>query len=84
MIKEYIVRITDSVEQPDAFARFEDDYAPEQELVRCKDCKYASIYGQTDIFSKPLCDCEHPNNRNCEYHCNIHHLEWFCANGERR
>jgi hypothetical protein len=38
MIKEYIVKITDDV-IPDAFARFEEEYSPEQELIRCKECK---------------------------------------------
>ena len=39
MIKEYIVKITDDV-IPDAFARFEEEFSPEQKLVRCKDCKH--------------------------------------------
>lgn len=38
MIKEYIVKITDEV-IPDSFARFEDDFSPEGEIIRCKDCK---------------------------------------------
>ena len=40
MIKEYIVAITNDV-NPDAFERFENEYSPEQELVRCKDCEYS-------------------------------------------
>ena len=38
MIKEYIVKITDEVIS-DAFGSFEKEYSPEQELVRCKDCR---------------------------------------------
>ena len=37
-IREYIVKITDEV-IPDGFERFENEYAPEGELVRCKDCE---------------------------------------------
>ena len=39
MIREYIVSITDEVE-PDGFERFENDYSPSGQLVRCKDCKH--------------------------------------------
>lgn len=38
MTKEYIVAITNDV-IPDGFKRFKDEYSPEQELVRCKDCR---------------------------------------------
>lgn len=37
MIREYVVKVTDAV-VPGAFQRFESTWAPEQELVRCKDC----------------------------------------------
>lgn len=39
MIKEYIVKVTDTF-LPGAFQRFESEWSPEQELVRCKDCKH--------------------------------------------
>ena len=39
MMREYIVKVTDSV-WPDGILRFEEEFAPEQELVRCKDCKH--------------------------------------------
>lgn len=38
MMREYVVKVTDSV-WPDEILRFEEEFAPEQELVRCKDCK---------------------------------------------
>ena len=39
MIKEYVVAITNDV-IPSGFKRFENEYSPEQELIRCKNCKY--------------------------------------------
>lgn len=71
MIKEYIVQITDSV-RPDAFARFEDYYAPEQELVRCKDCKHYK-----DGF------CYNPNTYDDEKTRGNTVPNWFCGDGER-
>lgn len=68
MIKEYVVKITDGV-IPDAFARFEEEYSPEQELVRCKDCKHWDA------------DAHECNIKTGWFACGA---EWFCADGERR
>lgn len=51
-IREYIVKITDEV-IPDGFERFENEYAPEGQLVRCKDCKNSN----TDTTSYPQYWC---------------------------
>ena len=71
MTKEYVVKITDDV-IPDGFARFEDEYSPELELVRCKDCKYAMNFKNG---FKYICDKEE---------IKIRDPNWFCADGERR
>lgn len=59
-------------------AQLVDKYVPlvtdRQEIVRCKDCKHASL---------DMC-CTHPtewSNEESRNHCNP---EWFCADGERR
>lgn len=39
MIKEYVVKVTNKV-LPNAFTLFEEEYSPEQDIVRCKDCKW--------------------------------------------
>lgn len=67
MIKEYVVKITDEV-IPDAFARFESDFSPEGEIIRCKNCKWHSEKGF----------CKHPNGGAG----NIRPVNWFCADGE--
>lgn len=70
MIKEYVVKITDDV-IPDGFARFEDEYSPELELVRCKDCKYVECEGVGGFLV-------------CELSGFSHYPEFFCADAERR
>jgi hypothetical protein len=76
MVREYIVSVTDEV-NPDAFQRFENYWSPEQEIVRCEDCKHRSekLY---DYYGDP-------NNK--VYVCQINDLakkpDWFCADGER-
>ena len=60
MIKEYIVAITNDV-IPDGFERFEDEYSPERELVRCKDCTYRGeincpqYYRRTELSDDYFC-----------------------------
>ena len=68
MIKEYVVKITDDV-IPDGFARFEDEYSPELELVRCKDC-----------WKREFDNC--PFNEFSEFYKPDD--DFFCADGERR
>jgi hypothetical protein len=70
-IREYIVKITDEV-IPDGFERFENEYAPEGQLVRCKDCKY--ILAGSHI--RQCC-------RNMSHWQKVDD-DWFCAGGERK
>ena len=74
MSKEYIVKITDEVIS-DAFDRIEEEYSPEQELVRCKDCRF-SYYASNRVPTEQT------------YSCSRHGLDvaqdWFCADGIRR
>lgn len=67
MIREYIVEITDEV-KPDAFERFENEYAPEQELVRCKNC----IHHRKDTCAAGAGIAVPPPD------------DWFCADGKRK
>lgn len=71
MIKEFIVKITDSV-VPDGIHRFEEEYAPEQELVRCRDCMHFN-----DM------KCSYPERGTCGLWHMLHWGDWFCADGER-
>jgi len=75
MIKEYIVEITDEV-MPYAFERFENEYAPEQELIRCKDCKFRQS-GVIRIIDGKECNL-------CEVVKGYKPADWFCADGKRR
>ena len=76
MIKEFVVKITDEV-VPNGIARFEDEYAPEQELIRCKDCKHGEL-----LFADYVsCQISDENESGCHA---SHKPEWFCADGERR
>ena len=72
-MKEYIIKVDDPGERtwdggPKTFET--------QELVRCKDCKYAFQHWN-DLYR-------------CDNHCNHlngygeHHGLWFCADGERK
>ena len=78
MMREYVVKVTDAL-VPDAFLRFEDEWSPEQELVRCKDCKHLEHLSHLDEI----------NGKEC-YVCRKHTFtgmrspDWFCADGERR
>ena len=70
MTKEFIIKVTDSV-WPDEIHRFEEEYAPEQELIRCKDCRYIDYLVSYKKFQCPK------NKRFVEEN-------WFCADGKRR
>ena len=71
MIREYVVQVTDSF-VPDAFQRFENEWSPEQEIVRCRDCKH----------SKRM--CQPWNDLICKKHGGANTPDWFCADGERK
>ena len=77
-IREYIVKITDEV-IPDGFERFENEYAPEGQLVRCKDCKYAYL---TDDGECKYCEMEKDDNGFLIERYSS--WDWFCADGERK
>ena len=70
MIKEFIVKVTDSI-LPDGIDLFEKYYAPEQELIRCKDCRYIDYVISYKKFQCPK------NKRFVEEN-------WFCADRKRR
>lgn len=75
MTKEFIIKVTDSV-WPDEIHRFEEEYAPEQELIRCKDCKwYQEGY---DIDGKWFTRC----NGSVRTYGHTR-PDWFCADAER-
>ena len=84
MIKEFIVKVTDSV-LPNGIHRFEEEYSPEQELVRCKDCKHRPTIpdgarSAFDIqFPDEVCPCS------CEdgFYSWCPDDNWFCASGEK-
>lgn len=72
MVREYIVKVTDEV-NPDAFQRFENYWSPEQEIVRCKDCKNAVVYDGNEVI------CTHIDSNGNDKHS----IDWFCADGEK-
>ena len=78
MMREYVVKVTDSF-VPDAFQQFENEWSPEQELVRCKDCEHRPTYPKA--YGAEI-------NGNWCYWCELHRGwkpdEWFCADGERK
>lgn len=57
MIREYVVKVTDALVQ-DAFQRFENEWSPEQEFVRCRDCKHwtPGEIDEMDNFTEPRCE----------------------------
>ena len=73
MIREYVVKVTDTF-LPGAFQRFESEWAPEQELIRCKDCKYC--FAEGFVHEHNICD-KHEWIQGQPDDC-------FCADGERR
>ena len=68
MIREYVVKVTDTF-LPGAFQRFESEWAPEQELIRCKDCKHWDA------------DDHECNIKTGWFACGA---DWYCADGERK
>lgn len=74
MIREYVVKVTDTF-LPGAFQRFESEWAPEQELIRCKDCKHWSAERIND-FNK----CRRWINVGVKNFATMD--DWFCADGE--
>lgn len=79
MIKEYIVSITDDVD-PSGFERFENDYSPEQELIRCKYCKWGEP--TKNAFGEDRIICGNDDTYIDRYITVP--ADWFCADGEIR
>jgi len=52
-----------------------------QPVVRCKDCKYGSLYCTEDVCGETLIECNRPDLGDV---IEIHGWKWFCADGERR
>ena len=50
-------------------------------VVRCKYCKYGSIYMTEDVCGKTLIECNHPELGDT---IAIHAWDWFCADAERK
>ena len=71
MIREYVVKVTDTF-LPGAFQRFESEWSPEQELIRCQDCKHRDP-------EDGKCECGHAIRWQLK-----RPDDWFCADGERR
>lgn len=71
MTKEFIVKVTD-LGWPDGIHRFEEEYAPEQELIRCKDCQYWKD-GYLNYVIHPWLPCMEIETKE----------DWFCACGEK-
>ena len=67
-MKEFITSVSD-----EGNIRMIENELKLQELIRCKDCKY----------SEPAC-----GNINCKkdglFAVDIHPVNWFCADGERK
>ncbi len=77
MVREYIAKVTDEV-NPDAFQRFEKYWSPEQEIVRCKDCKHLFDGEFTDNCCDVLME-----KAGWLKEISVK-PDWFCADGERR
>ena len=73
MIREYVVKVTDTF-LPGAFQRFESEWSPEQELIRCKDCKYC--FAEGFVHEHNICDKHEEIQGQPD--------DGFCADGERR
>lgn len=54
----------------------------QEEIVRCKDCKYSEkinqVYGDDVMY---LCNSSVFSSAKCVH---LHDADWFCADGERR
>lgn len=68
MIHEYIIKVDD--DKKDIVGGMPLIDKP-QELVRCKDCKYALLNGDSDSML-------------CELSGRYHRFDWYCADGERK
>lgn len=92
MIREYVVKVTDTF-LPGAFQRFESEWSPEQELIRCKDCKHwdkTTREEGNDCILGPwedaVCDIFRGWDGYGDLGENFGRTngDWFCADGERR
>ena len=51
------------------------------EIIRCKDCKYGSLYCTEDVCGETLIECNRPDLGDV---IELHGWKWFCADGERK
>lgn len=73
MTREYVVKVTDAF-VPDAFQRFESEWSPEQEIVRCVDCKH--FHSEVKDEFTTFFGCSERHDTWGKY--------WFCPDGERK
>ena len=78
-MKEYIIKVDE--DKKDIMGNCPLVEKP-KELIRCKDCKYASKHSSYSVFGKPLYVCNHVRQIGREGLA-IHTEDWFCADGER-
>ena len=87
MTREYVVKVTDEL-VPDAFQRFENEWSPEQEIVRCRDCKRARLveWGDHNIDYEchPPATDDMPEAYLEPAHTPWHEGDFYCAYGERK
>ena len=73
MIREYIIKISDEIMEEEIADR-------PQELVRCKDCKHATMTANGKMCKYCEIDTDDFGYQRVVYH----DADWFCADGERR
>lgn len=79
LLKEYRNTIKDGYE---ALTNATKIIKSEPQIVRCKDCRYATRHCCDSVFGNPLYDCKHVSQIGREVKAQPG--DWFCADGERR
>jgi len=65
----------------DEYLDLGNEIAKMPKVVRCKDCKYGSLYCTEDVCGETLIECNRPDVGDV---IEIHGWKWFCADGERK
>ena len=77
---EYIEWLYDQNEYVNLVAdEFIKEWKKNPEVIRCKDCKYRSLYCTEATDGTTLYTCHHPCANDVP-----RPFDWFCADGERR
>lgn len=71
---EYIVTVSDTV-----YMDGHQNIIEKRDLVRCKDCKFRSLYCTEATDGTTLYTCHHPCANDVP-----RPADWFCADGERK